>query len=231
MVQGLVYVADDEKNIRDLIERFLEEAGHTVKVFEDGESLLAAFMEKEPTLVILDVMMPEVDGFTVCSRLRKISEVPIILLTARDTDADYITGYTAGCDDYFTKPFSPLKLTMRVNVIVKRALKEQHTAQNKTLALEDIVLEQALKSCTINQQAVKLTNTEFELMAYLLTHKDRAVSREELLGSVWGYEAEVETRVTDDTIKRIRKKLREYNSKITIETVWGYGFKLGRKDA
>lgn len=230
MVQSLVYVADDEKNIRDLIERFLEEAGHIVKVFEDGESLLAAFVEREPTLVILDVMMPEMDGFTVCSRLRKISEVPIILLTARDTDADYITGYTAGCDDYFTKPFSPLKLTMRVNAIVKRALKEQHTAQNNTLALEDIVLDQALKSCTINQQNIKLTNTEFELMAYLLTHKDRAVSREELLGSVWGYETEVETRVTDDTIKRIRKKLREHNSKITIETVWGYGFKLGGKD-
>ncbi len=229
-MQGLIYVADDEKNIRDLIERFLEEAGHAVSVFENGESLLAAFVEKEPTLVILDVMMPDMDGFTVCSKLRKLSEVPIILLTARDTDADYITGYTAGCDDYFTKPFSPLKLTMRVNAIVKRALKEQQTAQSKKLSLEDVALEPALKRCTIHQQEVKLTNTEFELMAYLLMHQDRAVSREELLGAVWGYEAEVETRATDDTIKRLRKKLREHDSKITIETVWGYGFKLSRKD-
>lgn len=229
-MKSLIYVADDEKNIRDLIKNFLVEAGHVVKVFENGESLLNVFLEKEPTLVILDVMMPEIDGFTICNKIRKISEVPIILLTARDTDADYITGFTSGCDDYFTKPFSPLKLTMRVNAIVKRALKERHTAQNKTLVLEDIVLEQAMKSCTINQKEVKLTNTEFELMAYLIVNKDKAVSREELLRTIWGYGAEVETRVTDDTIKRIRKKLRDNQSKISIETVWGYGFKIGRKD-
>lgn len=230
-MKSLIYVADDEKNIRDLIEKFLEEAGHMVRTFADGQSLLEAFEKEEPTVVILDVMMPEVDGFTVCNRIRKISEVSIILLTARDTDADYITGFTAGCDDYFTKPFSPLKLTMRVNAIVKRALKEQGNAQNQTLIFEDIVLEQAMKTCKINQQEVKLTNTEYELMVYLLTHQGRAVSREELLGSIWGYEAEVETRVTDDTIKRIRKKLREHKSQASIETVWGYGFKLGRKES
>lgn len=230
-MKDLIYVADDEKNIRDLIEKFLVEAGHTVRVFADGKSLLQAFEEEEPLLVILDVMMPEIDGFTVCSRIRKASEVPIILLTARDTDADYITGYTSGCDDYFTKPFSPFKLTMRVNAIIKRALKAQEAEQNKLLTLDDIVLEQGMKSCTINGQPVKLTNTEFELMAYLLTHQERAVSREELLSAIWGYTAEVETRVTDDTIKRIRKKLRAYDSTVSIETVWGYGFKLGRKDA
>lgn len=230
-MKSLIYVADDEKNIRDLIEKFLVEAGHMVRTFADGQSLLEAFEKEEPTVVILDVMMPEMDGFTVCTRIRKISEVSIILLTARDTDADYITGFTAGCDDYFTKPFSPLKLTMRVNAIVKRALKEQGSAQNQTLIFEDIVLEQAMKTCKINQKEVKLTNTEFELMVYLLTHQERAVSREELLGSIWGYEAEVETRVTDDTIKRIRKKLREYGSQASIETVWGYGFKLGRKES
>ncbi len=229
-MQGLIYVADDEKNIRDLLESFLVEAGHMVKVFADGESLLCAFLEKEPTLVILDVMMPDVDGFTVCNKIRKISEVPIILLTARDTDADYITGFTAGCDDYFTKPFSPLKLTMRVNAIIKRALKAQQITQNKILVLEDIVLDQGMKSCTINEQNVKLTNTEFELMAYLMANKDKAVSRGELLNTIWGYGAEVETRVTDDIIKRIRKKLRDYKSKVSIETVWGYGFKIGRKD-
>ncbi len=186
-------------------------------MFEDGQNLLRAFAEEEPTFVILDVMMPEVDGFTVCSRIRKVPEVPIILLTARDTDADYITGFTSGCDDYFTKPFSPLKLTMRVNAIIKRSLKEHHAERNKTLILEDIALEQAMKSCKINQQEVKLTNTEFEMIAYLLAHKDRAVSREELLSSIWGYETEVETRVTDDTIKRLRKNCGSIRAKYQLK--------------
>ncbi len=229
-MKGFIYIADDERYIRDLIEKFLVEAGHEVRVFEDGEGLLEAFYRKEPDLVILDVMMPGIDGFTVCSKIRKISIVPILLLTARDTDADYITGFTSGCDDYFTKPFSPVKLTMRVNAIIKREAKDLSDVNSKELIFEDILINQGMKSCIINQRPVKLTNTEFELMSYLLIHKDRAVSREELLSSVWGYDAEVETRVTDDTIKRIRKKLKECESSVSIETIWGYGFKLIRKD-
>ncbi len=229
-MKGFIYIADDERYIRDLIEKFLVEAGHEVRVFEDGEGLLEAFYRKEPDLVILDVMMPGIDGFTVCSKIRKISIVPILLLTARDTDADYITGFTSGCDDYFTKPFSPVKLTMRVNAIIKREAKDLSDVNSKELIFEDILINQRMKSCIINQRPVKLTNTEFELMSYLLIHKDRAVSREELLSSVWGYDAEVETRVTDDTIKRIRKKLKECESSVSIETIWGYGFKLIRKD-
>lgn len=224
---GLIYVADDEKNIRDLIESFLIEAGHRVELFFDGESLLKAFTEKEPDLIILDVMMPGIDGFSVCNKIRKKSEIPILLLTARDTDADYITGFTSGCDDYFTKPFSPLKLTMRVNAIIKRELKEKKNIEQKELSFEDIILHLGFKTCMVHGKEMKLTNIEFELMVYLFHHRDRAVSREELLTSIWGYDAEVETRVTDDTIKRIRKKLREYKSQVIIETVWGYGFKLG----
>jgi len=168
-MNGFIYIADDEKYIRDLIEKFLIEAGHEVRVFEDGESLLDAFFQKEPDLVILDVMMPGIDGFMVCSKIRKASTVPILLLTARDTDADYITGFTLGCDDYFTKPFSPVKLTMRVNAIIKRETKDLDVANNKKLTFEDVVLDQGMKSCAINQKLVKLTTTEFELMAYLLT--------------------------------------------------------------
>lgn len=226
---GLIYIADDEKNIRELIESFLIEAGHEVRSFETGDALLKEMEKEEPNLVILDVMMPGTDGFSACTKIRKHSEVPIILLTARDTDADYITGFTVGCDDYFTKPFSPIKLTMRVNAILKREMKEKKV-ETKELVFQDIRLNQGLKTCLIKEEEVKLTNTEFELLLFLMIHRDRAVSREELLSEIWGYEAEVETRVTDDTIKRIRKKLLNLNSEAMIETVWGFGFKLGRRE-
>lgn len=226
---GLIYIADDEKNIRELIESFLIEAGHEVRSFETGDALLKEMEKEEPNLVILDVMMPGTDGFSACTKIRKHSEVPIILLTARDTDADYITGFTVGCDDYFTKPFSPIKLTMRVNAILKREMKEKKV-ETKELVFQDIRLNQGLKTCLIKEEEVKLTNTEFELLLFLMIHRDRAVSREELLSEIWGYEAEVETRVTDDTIKRIRKKLLNLNSEAVIETVWGFGFKLGKRE-
>jgi len=228
-MKGLIYVADDEKNIRDLIKTFLLEAGHEVLVFENGDDLYRQFEIRIPDLIILDVMMPGVDGFTLTNRIRKISDVSILLLTARDTDADYVTGFTSGCDDYFTKPFSPVKLTMRVNAILKRQLSSQTNIEDKDLVFEDIEIDSGLRVFKISGDEVKLTNTEFDMMEYFLKNKSRAVSRNELLENIWGYENAVETRVTDDTIKRIRKKLRDNNSKTLIETVWGFGFKLTRR--
>lgn len=227
---ALIYVCDDEKNIRDLIKTFLEEEGYQIEVFGNGDSLFETFLEKEPDLIILDVMMPGTDGFSVTAKIRKKSDLPILLLTARDTDADYITGFTAGCDDYFTKPFSPVKLTMRVAAILKRLEKEKSITNNGVFKYADFSLDTGLKSASIGDKEVKLTSTEFEIMEYFLKNKDRAVSRNELLENIWGYDAMVETRVTDDTIKRIRKKLALYESKLKIETVWGFGFKLGEED-
>lgn len=152
---GLIYIADDEKNIRELIESFLIEAGHEVRSFETGDALLKEMEKEEPNLVILDVMMPGTDGFSACTKIRKHSEVPIILLTARDTDADYITGFTVGCDDYFTKPFSPIKLTMRVNAILKREMKEKKV-ETKELVFQDIRLNQGLKTCLIKEEEVNI---------------------------------------------------------------------------
>lgn len=224
-----IYVADDEKNIRELIQSFLNEE-FDVSLFENGDELLSAF-EKEPAdLVILDVMMPGTDGFSICSALRKRSDVPIILLTARDTDADYVTGFTLGCDDYFTKPFSPVKLTMRVKAILKRLSKEDREKNPSELRFGDLLLQPMQKSAYCNDAELKLTNTEYSLLSYLIEHQDKAVSRDELLHTVWGYDNYVETRVTDDTVKRLRKKLLSLNSNVQIETVWGFGFKLSLKE-
>lgn len=224
MTKGLVYVADDEKDIRELIKSFLEEAGHTVKIFENGDLLFEEFKKQEPDLIILDVMMPGTDGFAMTNKIREISEVPILLLTAKDTDMDYIAGFTAGCDDYFTKPFSLIKLMMRVNAILKRENKLKKDTDD--LVFGDISLSQQLKKCEINGVELNLTKTEHSLLAYLIDKKDSAVSREELLNDIWGYSASVETRVTDDTIKRLRKKLKDSGSEVQIETVWGFGFRL-----
>ena len=225
----LIYVADDEKNIRELIKSFLEEEGFVIELFETGDKLLRRFEQKKPDLVILDVMMPGTDGFSACSLIRKKSDIPIVLLTARDTDADYITGFTLGCDDYFTKPFSPVKLTMRVKAMLKRLSKESEKETKDILCFGDIRINPLQKTVYCKGEEIKLTNTEYLLLSYMIENKEKAVSRDELLNTIWGYDNYVETRVTDDTIKRLRKKIRGQNSNVIIETVWGFGFKLNEK--
>ena len=231
MAGEMIYVADDEKNIRELLEEFLSRKGYGVRLFERGEDLLREFEDRPSDLVILDVMMPGTDGFSICSLLRKKSDVPIVLLTARDTDADYITGFTLGCDDYFTKPFSPVKLTMRVKAMLKRVSKQKEKPEQEELAFGDIRLYPKQKYAVCGNNELKLTNTEFSLLAYMMEHQDKAVPRDELLSMIWGYDNEVETRVTDDTIKRVRKKLNLAESEVLIQTVWGFGFKLAKKES
>lgn len=225
----LIYVADDERNIRELIKSFLEQEGFVIELFETGDELLKRFEQKKPDLVILDVMMPGTDGFSACSLIRKKSDVPIVLLTARDTDADYITGFTLGCDDYFTKPFSPVKLTMRVKAMLKRLSKESEKETKDNLCFGDISINPLQKTVYCKDEEIKLTNTEYLLLSYMIENKEKAVSRDELLNTIWGYDNYVETRVTDDTIKRLRKKIRNQDSNVVIETVWGFGFKLSKK--
>jgi DNA-binding response OmpR family regulator len=229
MVNKLIYVADDEKNIRNLVEAFLVKEGYDVKTFENGDALFDEFSKKECDLVILDVMMPGNSGFVICAKLRAISDVPIIMLTAKDTEEDYISGLSLGSDDYFTKPFSPVKLTMRVKAMLRRVdMYEQKTDTSK-IVCEDIELFPDKLSAHIRGEALNLTKTEFSLLAYILENRDKAVSRQELLNAIWGYDNIVESRATDDTVKRLRRKLDEANSKVSIETVWGFGFKLGVK--
>ncbi len=225
MTKKSIYIADDESNIRNLVQTFLEREGYEITAFADGESLLRYFSTNPADLVILDVMMPGRDGFFICSDLRKISDVPIIMLTARDSDADYISGLSLGSDDYFTKPFSPMKLVMKVKAIFRRMESDKHSDNSEdVLRFEDISIMTKTKSATCSGEDLQLTPNEFSLLTYLIINQDRAVSRAELLDRIWGYETEVETRVADDTVKRLRKKL--HNSKVEIKTVWGYGFRL-----
>ena len=222
-----VYVADDEKNIRELLGTFLSNEDLTVELFETGDQLLLRFMEEEADVVVLDVMMPGTDGFGTAAAIRKRSDVPIILLTARDSDKDFVEGFSSGADDYFTKLFSPVQLTLRIKAILSRKNKEVSTAE--TIQFQGLHLSEKDRLAYYKEKPIKVTNTEFELLKLLMEYPDQAISRDELLAQVWGYESNVETRVTDDTIKRLRKKLRQVDSDVQIETVWGYGFKLAKK--
>lgn len=218
-----IYVADDEADIRQLIQSFLSAEGYEVACFASGDALLEAFEAQPADLLVLDIMMPGMDGLSLCAAIRKRSDVPIILLTARDTDADMITGFTMGCDDYFTKPFSMVKLTLRVKAIFSRMADEQGT---DILSFGDLMLHSSKRIVYQGEQELKLTNTEFSLLKHLMENQDKVVSREELLNLVWGYDNFVETRATDDIVKRLRKKLSAASSAVVIETVWGIGFRL-----
>lgn len=226
----LIYAADDELNIRQLIQSFLEEEGYEVETFETGDALLEKFKQKPSDLVILDVMMPGTDGLSICNTIRKFSSVPILILTARDTTADYVTGITLGCDDYFTKPFSPVMLTMRVKAMFRRVELDKAIPYDEKLEYGDIEIMPKQKVAKCRGEDLRLTITELNVLQYLMEKNGNAVSRDELLEKIWGYTSEVETRVTDDNIKRIRKKMNQQGSNVEIVTVWGYGFKLAIKE-
>lgn len=224
-----IYLADDDENIRKLLLGFLSKEGYKVQAFPDGEKLLAAFIAKPADLVLLDIMMPGRDGLSILSELRRLSSVPIIMLTARDMDMDFVMGIQLGSDDYITKPFSPINLTMKIRAIFRRIAMDQAKSPERVLAFGDLALYSDQKLVQVQGERVDLAPNEYALLQYLLENQERAVSREELLDKVWGYQTAVETRVTDDTLKRLRKKIHHANAQ--IETIWGYGFRLKKKDS
>lgn len=227
MDKKLIYVADDEINICNIIKSFLIKEGFDVEAFNNGRSILDAFNEKPADMLIIDIMMPEIDGFSICSQVRQKSSVPIIIVSAKDTEPDKIAGLTLGSDDYLTKPFSPMELVTRVKSIFRRIdLDKNHDKINQIITISDISINMDTKQVESNGKDIGLTGMEFSLLNYLANNRSRAVSRRELLDKIWGFESEVETRATDDMIKRIRKKLSDAGSALKIDTVWGFGFRI-----
>jgi len=221
----LIYIADDEIKIQELIKMFLQKEGYDVEVFSNGETLLKAFTKSPADMLIIDIMMPELDGLTLCSEIRKISNVPIIIVSAKDSESDKIAGLMLGSDDYLTKPFSPVELVLRVKSIFKRTEFDKLPIINQDLLyVGDILINPSKRNVQFNDIEIKLTPMEFNLLLYLSKNQNQGISREELLQNVWGFDSEVDTRATDDMIKRIRRKLSNAGSTLKIETLWGYGF-------
>lgn len=227
-MQQTIYLADDEQNIRNLITAFLTQEGFQVQSFPSGDALLAACMDAMPDLVILDVMMPGTDGFSICAQLRqKSAELPIIIVSGKDTPIDRVTGLTLGSDDYLIKPFLPLELVARVRALLRRSQRTAPVSEKPhDLSLGPLTLSPSLRTAMLRQQPLVLTPTEFDFLLYLLKHQERAVSRDELLQALWQMDEQYDTRATDDLVKRLRKKLREKRSPVRVETVWGFGFRL-----
>ena len=217
-----IYLADDEKSIRELLHSFLASDGYTVRSFENGDALLEAFRQEPAELVILDIMMPGTDGLTVCREIRSVSDIPIILLTAKD-----VMGISQGSDDYLTKPFRPTILLMKVKALLRRVEMDRgKTAAEDELHYGDIRYSATENAVFCGSTIVALTQTELRLLSYMMKQPEKAYSREELLSAVWGFDSEVETRVTDETLRRIRKKLLQAGSTVSVSTIWGFGYKL-----
>lgn len=227
----LIYIADDEINICNIIKSFLLKEGFDVETFNDGRAVLDAFNMRPADMLVIDIMMPELDGFSLCASIRQKSSVPIIIVSAKDTETDKIAGLTLGSDDYLTKPFSPMELIARIKSIFRRI--ELDKVQKKdmhNIIVANTVINLDSKQVEVNGKNIGLTGMEFTLLNYLSENKSKAVSRGELLDKIWGFENDVETRATDDMIKRIRKKLADNGSELKIETVWGFGFKVEDKE-
>ncbi len=210
---------------------FLQKEGYIVETFSDGEALFAAFKAKPSDMLILDIMMPKLDGLSLCAEIRKISNIPIIFVSARDSEGDKIAGLMLGSDDYLTKPFSPVELVLRVKAIFKRMeFDNAPLPAAKAIKLLDINIYPEKRYAECRGKDLMLTPMEFNLLLYLVSNKNKGVSRDELLNKVWGFDSEVDTRATDDMIKRVRKKLLNAGSSLKIETIWGFGFMISDKE-
>lgn len=221
----MIYAADDEPDILDVMREFLENAGFSVRMFPTGDDLLTAFQEQPCDLVVLDIMMPGTDGLTVCKELRHISDVPIVILTARESETDHMRGFLLGGDDYLIKPFSPALLVLRIKALLRRMQMRPDTPQ--VCVFGDLQFSESAHTVKCGEQPIDLSMTEFNLLGCLLEHPGTAVSRNDLLERVWGIDSEeIETRVTDETVRRIRQKLKIARSRVKITAVWGYGYKL-----
>ncbi len=220
---GTILVVDDEKNIVQLARLYLNKEGFRVEAAYDGAEALDKARTLRPDLIILDLMMPEPDGLTVCKELRKTSNVPIIILTARGDDVDRIVGLELGADDYVTKPFNPRELVARVKAVLRRASQEAPT--HAVLEADDLRLDTASREVTIQGEPVTLRAKEFDLLAAFLRHAGIVLDRERLLQLVWGTDYYGDTRTIDVHVAWLREKLARAE-RVKIETVWGVGYKL-----
>lgn len=224
MADETILVVDDEANIRDLARMYLEQEGYQVVTANDGRQAVDTVQQAPPALMVLDLMLPEMDGWEVCRQVRAKSNLPILMLTARSDDIDKIVGLELGADDYLTKPFNPRELVARVRAILRRAGTAEQPPENETKQLGNVTIDPAGREVTVAGERVSLRAKEFDLLWTLINHLNMVLSREQLLDQVWGYDYYGETRTVDVHIAHLREKMS--SSDLQIETVWGKGYKL-----
>lgn len=225
-----ILIADDNRQITDILTQYVQDAGFTVHIAYNGKEALDAFRKNQYAMVLLDVMMPETDGFTVCRKIRESSMVPIIMITARGEDFERIMGLEIGADDYIVKPFVPGEVLARIKAILRRTAPLQSSG-NSVFVCNNLEINIGTFSVRIDTIPVALTKKEIEILWLLAQHPDKVFTRDNLLDSVWGYDYYGDTRTVDSHIKRLRAKLAVYSHpQWDIKTVWGMGYKFEVSD-
>ncbi|WP_165000406.1 response regulator transcription factor [Anaerophilus nitritogenes] len=223
-----ILIVDDDIYICELIEMYLKKEGYKVCVAYDGVSVIEKFKEETPSLVILDIMLPKMDGWDVCREIKKISNVPIIMLTAKGDTFDKVLGLKLGADDYIVKPFEPRELIARVEAVLRRMGEKPVTT--RSIILPNLSIDTDLYRVKINDKIIVLPPKEMELLYFLVKNKNIVFTREQLIENIWGFDFEGDIRTIDVHIKRIRKKLESLKNQYSIQTIWGVGYKFEVKN-
>jgi len=219
-----VLVVEDEASIASFVAAYLKNAGYDVKTTASGNEALRIAQNEKPALVVLDLMLPDVDGVEVCKRIRQQGELPVLMLTARDEDVDKIIGLEVGADDYMTKPFNPRELVARVRAILRRAAPDRARRESAVLTHGDLVVDAGRREAKVSGEEVQLAPKEFDLLWELLDHRGLVLTRDQLLERVWGYTFAGDTRTVDVHVRQLRRKLGDASP---VVTVWGVGYKVG----
>ncbi len=233
MAEKKLLVVDDDPNICELIEFYFMKEGYEVKACHEGDKAVDAFRDFDPDIILLDLMLPGMDGYDICREIRKESSVPIIMLTARGETLDRVVGLELGADDYIPKPFEPKEVIARVKAVLRRteiASDSREDKQVEYIEYPGLKVNISSYNVEIADEKIEMPPKELELLFFLATHPDRVFTREQLLGNVWGYDFFGESRTVDVHIKRIREKIEavDVDGKLpwVIETVWGVGYKF-----
>jgi len=222
-----ILVVDDEQIVTEVVERYLQREGYQVKIAYDGVQALKIAREWNPNLVVLDLMLPEIDGLDVCRQLRQDSSVPIIMLTAKGEETDRIIGLELGADDYIVKPFSPREVVARVKSVLRRTTDGKSQATDGLLHYGDLVINPKSREVTVSDRNISLTGREFDLLYFLASHPNQVFTREELMNQVWDYSYSAEYGTITVHIRRLRLKIEADPLKPRlIKTLWGVGYKF-----
>lgn len=230
--QPVLLIVDDEERIRRLLKMYLEREGYQIDEAEDGETALEKARGFDYDLILLDLMLPGMDGLEVCEQLRETKATPVIMLTAKGEETNRVQGFEVGTDDYIVKPFSPREVVLRVKALLRRSSKtkflETDTSAKNVLVFPYLTIDHDAHRVTVDHQEVSLTPKEYELLYYLAQSPDKVYSREELLKDVWNYEFFGDLRTVDTHVKRLREKLNRVDERAAslIVTVWGVGYKF-----
>ena len=225
-----ILVVDDDTNICELLRLYLEKEGYVVKIVNDGVSAINAFKQENPDLTLLDIMIPKLDGWQVCREIRKFSDKPIIMLTAKGETFDKVLGLELGADDYVTKPFDTKEVVARIKAVLRRTAPASDTSDVKEVNYDKLSINLTNYEMKVNGVSVDTPPKELELIYHLASNPNRVFTRDQLLDEVWGFDYYGDSRTVDVHIKRLREKLEGVSDKWELKTVWSVGYKFEAKD-